>query len=122
MALVSIGKAAKIFGIHVDTLRLWEKQGKIKSTRTKGNHRRYDETEIRDCKMMEFLSTIIKDKKKRKEWYNSFSNNSPILSMALDYGRTRLIEESELLEFCIVAILFFKQIQDSSDWIRKNGV
>ena len=39
--LVSIGKAARICGVHPDTLRTWERLGKIKPIRTKGGHRRY---------------------------------------------------------------------------------
>ncbi len=40
-SLLNIGKAARFCGVHTDTLRLWEKQGKIDSVRTKGGHRRY---------------------------------------------------------------------------------
>ena len=39
---ISIGKAAKIIGVCVSTLRLWEKKGKIKSLRNPfSNHRIY---------------------------------------------------------------------------------
>jgi excisionase family DNA binding protein len=34
--------AARLIGVSVDTLRRWEKAGKITSTRTAGGHRRYD--------------------------------------------------------------------------------
>jgi putative resolvase len=40
--LVSINKAAKIFGVSISTLRRWELEGKITSERTTGKHRRYD--------------------------------------------------------------------------------
>lgn len=40
--LVTIGDAAKIRGVSIDTLRRWEKSGKLKSVdRTEGGHRRY---------------------------------------------------------------------------------
>ena len=39
---VSIGKAAKILGVSRDTLRRWEKAGKITSNRTPRGHRRYE--------------------------------------------------------------------------------
>ncbi len=46
--LVSIGKAATLLGISISTLRLWERQKKIKPfCRTKGFHRRY---QIQDLK------------------------------------------------------------------------
>lgn len=39
---VTIGKAAKILGVSISTLRRWELEGKISSKRTSGLHRRYD--------------------------------------------------------------------------------
>jgi excisionase family DNA binding protein len=39
---ISIGKAANILGVSKETLRRWEKLGKIKVIRTPQNHRRYD--------------------------------------------------------------------------------
>src|SRR3989344_5350282 len=39
--LLSISQAAKKLGVAAVTLRLWERQGKIKSLRTGGNQRRY---------------------------------------------------------------------------------
>lgn len=46
--LVSIGKAATLLGVSISTIRLWERQEKIKPhSRTKGSHRRYH---IKDLK------------------------------------------------------------------------
>lgn len=39
---VSIGRAAKELGVSIDTLRRWERQGKIIAERTPSGHRRYD--------------------------------------------------------------------------------
>lgn len=39
---VSIGVAAKEAGVHVDTIRNWEKKGYIKSERTPSNRKRFD--------------------------------------------------------------------------------
>ncbi len=44
---VSIGKAAKELGVHPDTLRRWEKQGKIEVERTPTGFRRYDLAKLR---------------------------------------------------------------------------
>lgn len=38
---VSIGKAADLLGVHVDTLREWDAEGKLCPIKTPGNHRRY---------------------------------------------------------------------------------
>ena len=43
---VSIGVAAEELGVAIETLRRWEKAGKITSERTKGGHRRYDLTQL----------------------------------------------------------------------------
>ena len=44
---ISIGKAAKLLGVSVPTLRRWERAGKLISCfRTFGNHRRYKLSDI----------------------------------------------------------------------------
>lgn len=44
--MVSINEASKILGVTPKTIRIWEKEGKIKSTRTEGNHRRYNISDL----------------------------------------------------------------------------
>ena len=44
---VSIGEAAKELGVSVDTLRRWEKAGRIPVERTPQGHRRYDLAQLR---------------------------------------------------------------------------
>ena len=39
--LVQIGEAPKIRGVSIDTLRRWERNGKLKAQKTEGGHRRY---------------------------------------------------------------------------------
>lgn len=48
--LLSIGEAAAVKGVSIDTLRRWEKEGKIRSVRTDGGHRRYDIDTLIDFK------------------------------------------------------------------------
>ena len=43
---VTIGTLAKEVGVTVETLRAWEKAGKIKAERTQGGHRRYELEEV----------------------------------------------------------------------------
>jgi len=44
--MIGIKEASELLGITPKTLRLWECKGKIKSYRTKGNHRRYIVAEL----------------------------------------------------------------------------
>src|SRR3989344_5458052 len=44
--LVSIREAAEILGVSIDTLRRWDKSGKLKSIRTQGGHRKYRKSEL----------------------------------------------------------------------------
>jgi excisionase family DNA binding protein len=44
--LLHIGKAASLLGVCSDTLRAWEREGKISSIRTHGGHRRYRLSDI----------------------------------------------------------------------------
>ncbi|WP_139193062.1 MerR family transcriptional regulator, partial [Anaerobacillus alkalilacustris] len=39
--MYTLKEAANILGVSSSTLRRWEKEGKITSTRTSGGHRRY---------------------------------------------------------------------------------
>jgi excisionase family DNA binding protein len=45
--LVSIGEAAKILGVSVQTLRRWEREGKLVPLRTAGGTRRYELATLR---------------------------------------------------------------------------
>lgn len=58
---INISKAAEISGVHPDTLRLWEKQGKIHPDRTKGGHRRYRLKEIvsQDLSVQDSLDLLV---------------------------------------------------------------
>jgi MerR family redox-sensitive transcriptional activator SoxR len=44
--LLTIGDAARIAGVSVDTMRRWEREGKIVATRTAGNQRRFKRDDL----------------------------------------------------------------------------
>jgi len=44
--LYRVGEASTILGVHPNTIRRWEKQGKIKTIRVGAGHRRVSESEI----------------------------------------------------------------------------
>lgn len=41
-----IGEAARQLGVSADTLRRWEREGRIEAIRTLGNQRRYRQSDI----------------------------------------------------------------------------
>lgn len=44
--MLTIKEASEFLGVSVPTMRRWEKEGRITSYRTNGNHRRYDNTDL----------------------------------------------------------------------------
>jgi len=119
MALISISKAAELFGVHQDTLRNWEKRGKINSYRTKGNHRRYDEVDIKYCKMFEFWETIGSGSANLEQWYDHFCCNDPAVSHAFNYAKQHITDTMDQLRFIVVAIAHSKVESVTVDWKRK---
>ena len=57
--LVTIGEASKLKGVSIDTLRRWEREGKILSERTDGGHRRYRLSQLLDVKDDTQRKTIL---------------------------------------------------------------
>ncbi|MEZ0336803.1 MAG: helix-turn-helix transcriptional regulator [Aquificaceae bacterium] len=56
--LYTIGVVASMFNIHPQTLRLYEKEGLIKPTRSKGRTRYYTEE---DLQRLEFILTLSRN-------------------------------------------------------------
>ncbi|MFZ1619569.1 MAG: MerR family DNA-binding transcriptional regulator, partial [Microgenomates group bacterium] len=54
--LVSIGKAAEILGVSIDTIRRWDKAGAIHTYREEGKARRFSLDELREMKASKPLS------------------------------------------------------------------
>ena len=48
--IYSIGEAADFLGVHVDTVRNWEKRGVLQSIKTPGGHRRYAKSTLDNIK------------------------------------------------------------------------
>ena len=55
---VFIGVIAKRFGVHPQTLRLYEREGLIRPTRSVGNTRLFDDE---TCERLEFILTLTRD-------------------------------------------------------------
>lgn len=57
-AVFTIGTVAKMYNIHPQTLRLYEKEGLLKPSRTEGNTRLYTEE---DLVQLDFILTLTRD-------------------------------------------------------------
>jgi len=55
--LVSIGRAAEVLGVSINTIRRWDDDGKIKSYRSAGGHRQFSFSELQAFKASQPLST-----------------------------------------------------------------
>lgn len=107
---ISIGKASNILGVSKDTLRRWEKDGKIQSQRTVKGHRRYDEE-------------ILLGLKKR-----SFTDNKVTIGYARVSSHDQkqdLVRQIELLEsFCSANGWSYEILQDLGSGLnyQKKGL
>ena len=90
--LISIGEAAKHYGVSVVTMRRWDKQGKLTShSRTIGNHRRYKVSHNKrlriypsDLKMqIQSLGRKSGQGTIRREWHSLFKCCNAALSFCL---------------------------------------
>ena len=67
-------EASKIIGVHFQTLRNWEKEGKIEAIRTPGNKRYYNVKKF--LKLYRNEEIVIKKKEKRKICYCRVSSEN----------------------------------------------
>lgn len=87
--LYTLSDVAKLLNVHQDTLRLWDKSGKLVSIRTKGGHRRYKESVVHE------LMNIIKEPEEIKEViciYCRVSSNEQKIKGDLERQKQRLYE------------------------------
>lgn len=108
--MYTIQQAAKMLGVATSTMRRWEREGKIKSIRTTGNHRRYTIEELSKIKEVKPLNERI----------------------TIGYCRVSSAEEREELKrqidnvsmYCIAKGYSFRIIEDIGSGLdyRKNGL
>lgn len=59
MGLLRITELSKVLNIHPNTLRNWEKQGKITPERTSGGHRRYDLKKVEAILKVKYKTIVL---------------------------------------------------------------
>ena len=90
--LLNIGQAAKYLNVSVDTLRLWDKSGKLVSLKTPGGHRRYDKTQLNAFIGVEENDILDKEEKPICATYARVSSNEQKQKGDLDRQSQRLSE------------------------------
>ncbi len=101
---ISINKASEIVGVSINTLRRWEKEGKITSERTKGGHRRYDNNSL--------LGLINKGNEKLSIAYCRVSS--------FDQKDDLIRQINTVSEYCIARGYQFRIIQDLGSGLNYN--
>ncbi len=102
--LYTIGVVASMFNIHPQTLRLYEREGLIKPTRSKGRTRYYTEEDIQ---RLEFILTLSRD----------LGVNLAGIDIIL-----RMKEQMEELEAQLQKLIEFIQREVSDGYQRDEGI
>lgn len=66
-AFLTIGKASEHLGVSIDTLRRWEKKGRIEPLRSPGNHRYYLKEDLDKLFGKRYTHDEVKEKDAKKE-------------------------------------------------------
>ena len=96
MRAMNITEYASIFGVTTDTVRRWERNGKIKPYRTNGGHRRFTEEDV---------SAI--DANAKNKMVNYISNNDEYMRRNIIYCRVSHAEHLEELNEQIKSLKMF---------------
>jgi hypothetical protein len=128
--LIRIERAASLLGVCPDTLRDWEREGKIQPFRTHGGHRRYRLSEIESLRgealqhiQEQQPTVVICDHSERRHYakglckscyYKSKPNNKALrrLGMIKKYGMTQEWYDQQVVNGC--------EICGTSDWGEKG--
>ena len=100
--LYSISKTAEILDVSPKTLRIWDKEGKLKPILTSGGHRRYKESDINDIinnNASDYFRTkyveLYSDNKFIKQIY---LNSDKIKQITIDKNRTIFVSTVEIVK------------------------
>lgn len=104
--MYTIKEASDILGVSISTLRRWEKEGKITSSKTNGGHRRYS---------IEDLSKYNKKTVKRNRLTIAYCRVS-----SADQKRDLARQVENVSHYCIAKGYSFKVIEDLGSGINYN--
>ena len=103
-AVYVISVAAELAGVHPQTLRMYERKGLVRPSRTAGNTRRYSEADIERLRAIQRLTQELGINlagvhliMEMQEEVGSLRQRSTALALELERVRERLHEELERL-------------------------
>lgn len=76
---LTIAEAAAIKGVSPDTLRRWEKEGKISSVRTEGGHRRFLASDLITTEKEDSKLTVCYARVSTREKKNDLETQASVL-------------------------------------------
>jgi molybdopterin-binding protein len=83
-----IGEAAQVLGVRVETLRRWEREGRVRATRTSGNQRRIPAREV---------SRLLATKPRPQQTIAAQSARNRFPGVVTSVKRDRLVAVVEIL-------------------------
>ena len=104
--MYTIKEASDILGVSISTLRRWEKEGKITSSKTSGGHRRYS---------IEDLSKYNKKPVKSSRLTIVYCRVS-----SADQKRELARQVQNVSQYCIAKSYSFKVIEDLSTITKRD--
>ena len=87
--LLTIKETSKYLNVSQDTLRRWDKSGKLKSLKTSGGHRRYSTDDLNDYIGLKKDKDVLLDYQEKLKLYQdainfSIDNKTIKIEIALD--------------------------------------
>lgn len=112
---ISIGDAARQLGVSIDTLRRWDESGKLKATRTSGEHRVYrqHDIEIFLSDLWAIASEWVSASKPTELPNNVYCPTSPVFQARLAKMQA-VLKDSHTLEYFSLLVAMAGEIGDNS--------
>jgi len=104
---LSIGKAAKFLGVSVDTLRRWEKKGKVTAFRTPGGHRYFLEEDLKRLLNQKYLreKTQTNTSPPVSKTVDLPPQITPTVSLKREAGRASPVQKIFLILLAVFALI-----------------
>jgi excisionase family DNA binding protein len=99
--LLTIKQFANKCGVTTETIRNWEKEGKITSQRTKGGHRRFESDELDKLEINNNLLEISNKNKSDNEKYIYNGSTETIKIIKDKNGNTISIEKNAVADWIL---------------------